>query len=98
MTDTLSLTIISLLVVIASLLGVTNIVTAQTLEQEEEEVKSATVVWRYFENGTGTITYGDGTVRNMTHNYVPPEYVYCNDSMYPVDVMEQMNLTLPSGC
>lgn len=97
MTDTLSLTIISLLVVTANLLGVTNIVTAQTLEQEEE-VKSATVVWRYFENGTGTITYGDGTVRNMTHNYVPPEYVYCNDSMYPVDMMEQMNLTLPSGC
>jgi hypothetical protein len=98
MTDTLSLTIISLLVVIASLLGVTNIVTAQTLEQDEGEVKSATVVWRYFENGTGTITYGDGTVRNMTHNYVPPEYAYCNDSMYPVHVMEQMNLTLPSDC
>ncbi|HJU95087.1 MAG TPA: hypothetical protein VJ643_03560 [Nitrososphaera sp.] len=97
MTDTLSLTIISLLVVTVSLLGITNIVTAQTLEQEEE-VKSATVVWKYFENGTGTITYGDGTVRNMTHNYVPPEYVYCNDSMYPVDVMEQMNMTLPSGC
>lgn len=97
MTDTLSLTIISLLVVITSLLGIINIVTAQTLEQEEE-VKSATVVWRYFENGTGTITYGDGTVRNMTHTYVPPEYVYCNNSMYPVDVMEQMNLTLPSGC
>ncbi len=97
MTDTLSLTITSLLVVIASLLGITNIAAAQTLEQEEE-VKSATVVWRYFENGTGTITYGDGTVRNMTRNYVPPEYVYCNDSMYPVEVMEQMNMTLPSGC
>ena len=97
MTDTLSLTIVSLLVLIASLLGITNIVTAQTLEQEEE-VKSATIVWRYFENGTGTITYGDGTVRNMTHNYAPPEYVYCNDSMYPVEVMEQMNLTLPSRC
>lgn len=97
MTDTLSLTIISLLVVITSLLGIINIVTAQTLEQQEE-VKSATVVWRYFENGTGTITYGDGTVRNMTHTYVPPEYVYCNNSMYPVDVMEQMNLTLPSSC
>ena len=80
-------------------MAVPNIVTAQTPQQpHEEEVKSATVVWRYFENGTGTITYGDGTVRNITHNYIPPEYVYCNDSMYPVDVMDQMNLTLPSGC
>ena len=96
MTKSVLLTISSLLV-IGSILGVPNIVTAQTTQQHEE-VKSATVVWKYFENGTGTITYGDGTVRNMTHNYVPPEYVYCNDSMYPVDVMEQMNMTLPSGC
>ena len=61
-------------------------------------VKNATIEQILFDNGTGLIRYGDGTVRNFTHNYLPPEYEYCNNSLYPAQFMKQMNMTLPDDC